>query len=145
MRPFLMTGLMIAMSCSGVRAQDVAKDSAATAPAHRDVLDAARAKAQQQLGKPVRFDLKQFQLSGDWAFVHAGMLDTNGQPISYAGTRFAEADSHGQKSSNYDALLHHAKGRWSVRVDSVGATDVPWTNWSHDYGAPAKLFDNDAH
>jgi hypothetical protein len=145
MRPFLIAGLMMAVAFGGVRAQDITNGTAATSPAHRSVLNAARAKAQQQLGKRVRFDIKQFQVIGDWAFLHAGMLDPNGQPISYAGTRFEDADRRGQKSSNYDALLKHEGGRWTVRVDSVGATDVPWTGWSHDYGAPAKLFDDTAH
>ncbi|HEV2678951.1 MAG TPA: hypothetical protein VGV14_00470 [Rhodanobacter sp.] len=145
MRPFLMAGLMMVMAFGGARAQDIVNGTAASSPAHRNVLNAARAKAQQQLGKRVRFDIKQCQVVGDWAFLHAGMLDPNGQPISYAGTRFEDADRRGQKSSNYDALLKHADGHWTVRVDSVGATDVPWTNWSHDYGAPAKLFDDTVH
>jgi hypothetical protein len=145
MRPFLIAGLMMAVAFGGARAQDLTNGTAASSPAHRSVLNAARAKAQQQLGKRVRFDIKQFQVIGEWAFLHAGMLDPNGQPISYAGTRFEDADRHGQKSSNYDALLKHESGRWTVRVDSVGATDVPWTGWSHDYGAPAKLFDDTAH
>lgn len=137
----LMAGLMSAVPGRVLHAQDIANGTIATSPAHRSVLNAARAKAQEQLGKRVRFDIRQFQVIGDWAFLHAGMLDPNGQPISYAGTRYADADQHGQKSSNYDALLQHTNGHWTVRVDSVGATDVPWTGWSHDYGAPAKLFE----
>ncbi len=118
-----------------------ASSSLADQRERRAVLDAARAHAQAQLReRPVRFLVKQWRRSGDWIFLHAAMQDPQGQPISYADTRYEAADRRGQKSADYDALLQRRPGRWYVRVDSIGATDVPWTNWGRDYGAPPELF-----
>lgn len=140
MRSTLPICLLIAVWLGDVQAQDRTQTPATPSAERRDVLDAARAQVQAQLGKPVRFEVKQLRRVDDWALLHAAMQDEHGQTISYAGTRYEAADRRGQKSASYDALLQRQHGRWTVRVDSIGATDVPWTNWSHGYGAPPALF-----
>jgi len=129
---------------SALHAQQRPDSSAVGASERKELLDAARASVQTQLHKPVRFAVKQLRQMAGWAFLHASLLDPNDRPISYADTAYATADRHGQKSGTYVALLRLEHGRWIVRVDRIGATDVPWTNWSRDYAAPAALFAGDA-
>ncbi|WP_426702932.1 hypothetical protein ACPPVV_08030 [Rhodanobacter sp. Col0626] len=139
MRPILLATLVIA-TLGQVHAQALLQTPSVQSPERRDVLDAARTKVQSQLGKPVRFKVEQLRLADSWAYLHATMQDAQGQAVSYTGTRYEEADRHGLKSAKYDALLRRVHGRWTVKVDSIGATDVPWTSWSRDHGAPSTLF-----
>lgn len=136
MRPILFAILLTVATPVGVHAQT----SSVASPDRQGILDAAHAKVQSQLGKPVRFKVETLRLADNWAFLHATMQDAHGQPVSYAGTRYEDADRHGMKSAKYDALLQRVHGQWTVSVDSIGATDVPWTSWSQEYGAPPAIF-----
>jgi hypothetical protein len=40
----------------------------------------------------------------------------------------------------FGALLHKQSGAWVVKDVAVGPTDVAWTGWDAQYGAPADLF-----
>jgi hypothetical protein len=116
--------------------------SPATGSAERTaILDAARQPAVNELGKPVQFVVKQIDVLDGWAFLHARMQSPGGQTIDYAGTRYAEADAHGHKSSSYAALLKRQGDAWNVVAYSVGPTDVAWIGWAQEYGAPAVLFE----
>lgn len=106
------------------------------------ILDAARKPAEQELGKPVVFVVKQLRQQGGWAFLRATLQGAGGQPWSYRGTRYREAAEHGLKSDDYVALLQQQHGSWVVRTYRVGPTDVAWVDWSQQYGAPATLFDS---
>lgn len=139
-RALLFAGLLFVTCGSALHAQQRADSPAIDTSERRELLDAARVSVQTQLHKPVRFAVKQLRQVDGWAFLHASLLDAHDRPISYADTPYAAADRQGQKSGSYDALLRLEHGRWTVRIDRIGATDVPWTNWSRDYAAPAALF-----
>ncbi|MBE1160898.1 hypothetical protein [Dyella acidiphila] len=141
MRPILLAILLVPAVTGEVCAQTAPPASAVASSERLGVLEVAGNSAQTQLGKPVHFEVQRLRVLGDWAFLHARMQGPNGQPISYAGTRYEDASRHGQKSANYDALLQRKQGQWSVQAEAIGATDVPWTDWSHRYGAPSSLFD----
>ncbi len=104
------------------------------------ILDAARVPATQELGKSIQFRVDQLNVLDGWAFVRAAMLDADGKPLSYTGTRYAEAAAHGMKSRSYVALLHAGSAGWNVVAHSVGPTDVAWEGWSREFAAPAALF-----
>jgi hypothetical protein len=142
MRPILLAALLATATMSAVCAQTAPPASATESSERQSVLDAARIQVQAQLGKPVRLEVQRLRLIDNWAFMHAKMKDPRGQPISYAGTRYEDASQRGQKSTSYDVLLQRKQGQWTVQVDSIGATDVPWTDWSSRYGAPSGLFDD---
>jgi len=116
--------------------------SPATGSAERvAILDAARKPVADELGKPVQFVVKQIDVQGSWAFLHARMQSPGGQTIDYADTRYADAAAHGHKSSSYAALLQRQGESWSVLAYSVGPTDVAWIGWAQQYGAPPALFE----
>lgn len=142
MRPILLAAILATAEISNVWAHGAPHAFAIESSERQSVLDAAGSRVQAQLGKPVRFEVERLQLLDNWAFMHAKMKDLGGQPISYAGTRYEDAARRGQKSSSYDVLLQRKQGHWTVQADSMGATDVPWTDWSSRYGAPPELFDD---
>lgn len=144
LHPLVFAGLLFVTGGSALHAQQQADSPAIGTSARKELLDAARTSVQTQLHKSVRFAVKQLRQADGWAFLHAALLDADNRPLSYAGTAYAAADRHGLKSGSYDALLRLEHGHWTVRVDRIGATDVPWTNWGRDYGAPATLFADDA-
>lgn len=106
----------------------------------REILDAARGTAMRDLGKPVRFVVKNLNAENEWAFLYARMVDPNGAPLSYEGTPFAEAAQHGLKSDSYAALLWKSERGWDVLIHVVGPTDVAWQGWGQKFGAPNALF-----
>ena len=103
------------------------------------LLDAARAPAQTELGKPVRFLVDALNVAGDWGFVLARMRDAQDGPFDYAGTPYAEAAAQGGQSQLYAALLQRQGGQWRVLRYSIGPTDPAWLGWT-GAGAPEALF-----
>ncbi|MGL6235731.1 MAG: hypothetical protein ACRC20_10335 [Segniliparus sp.] len=92
------------------------------------------------LGKLAKLALKGLHVSDDWAFVYGDIQEPNGQPVDYAGTRFAEAAANGGKSRKYAVLLQKAEGRWALVDSAIGPTGVAWQDWGDRYGAPAEIF-----
>jgi len=106
------------------------------------ILTLARGAIERQLGKPVTLDVRQLQALDDWVFLRAYMTGAHGESISYEGTAYADSAAAGGVSQTYVALLRRERGAWKTLVDRVGPTDVVWETWSHDYGAPAALFES---
>jgi hypothetical protein len=67
----------------------------------------------------------------------------DGQPFSFAGTTYAAAEAEGfiDGGGTTYALLRREAGVWTVKAFAVGPTDVPWTTWPEEYGAPPALMD----
>ena len=135
----LLFASVIGMSIS--EAQEKPHSPPAGSPERAAILDAARAPAERDLGKPVQFVVKQLEVLDAWAFVHARMQSPGGQAIDYAGTPYAEAAEHGLKSSSYAALLQRHGASWTAVTYSLGPTDVAWLGWAEQYGAPQALFE----
>jgi hypothetical protein len=133
---FLLLSLiaMNATSAQSVHTPEAGSQERAT------LLDAARAPLEKRLGRPVAFAVDQLDIAGDWAFLRAHMQGAGGRPLDFAGTPFQQAAEAGFMSRVYAALLQRQHGHWTIRAEAVGPTDVAWTNWAHDYGAPAALF-----
>lgn len=140
MRTALLAALLIGFGALGApsAAADPVPDSAEAdailQPALQDMAD--------QLGKPVRLQVKVLRTSGPWAFVKGYMTELNGSSIHYEGTPFAPAAEHGAKSPAYAGLFRHADGQpWSRVTSAIGPTDVAWLHWDTEYGAPADLIE----
>lgn len=106
-----------------------------------EVIAAALARIEADLGKPVKLEVRNLHRAGDWAFLDGQLQDTNGQPVDYSGTPFAEAAAHGGKSKRYDGLLKQTGPKWSILESAIGPTDVPWEGWKAKYPeAPAQIW-----
>lgn len=105
-----------------------------------ELLDAARAPVEAELGKKVRFRVHRLRRDGDWAFLWAQMQDLHGRPVDYAGTPRADAARQGFLSKDAAVLLRRRSGRWHPVTSVIGPTDVAWEGWATEYRAPASLF-----
>ncbi|ANO00861.1 PAS domain-containing protein [Mycobacteroides abscessus] len=106
-----------------------------------EVVASALARIEADLGKPVKLEVRNFHRAGDWAFLDGQLQDTNGQPVDYSGTPFAEAAANGGKSKRYDGLLKQTGPKWSILESAIGPTDVPWEGWKAKYPeAPAQIW-----
>lgn len=139
MRRILLSVLLSAITMTAISAQDVTIPAAGTAE-RKQLLDAVRVPLEQRLHQPVRFVVRQIKVSGAWAFLRASMQDADGRPINYVGTEFEGAAEEGMMSKEYVALLKRSGDAWTVQVDRVGPSDVAWTTWAQDYGAPEGIF-----
>jgi ketosteroid isomerase-like protein len=107
---------------------------------HSAAMDAARAEANQQLQKPLKFEHEKIKSSGDWAFVMAQLRTPENKPFDYAGTKLADAAKEGMVSTRFVALLRTTDGVWQIIDHRIGPTDVVWEEWAKKYGAPAEIF-----
>lgn len=139
MQRVFLSVLLSAITMTAISAQDVTIPAAGSAE-RKQLLEAVRAPLEQRMRQPVRFVVKQLKASGEWAFLRAAMQDADGRPISYAGTEFEGAADAGLMSKDYVALLKRNGAAWNVQVDRVGPSDVAWTTWAQDYGAPEAIF-----
>jgi hypothetical protein len=104
------------------------------------ILEAVRAEIAADLPRPVVFRVHRLGVAGGWAFLAATPQQPDGRPYDYRGTRYQAEIDDGLFDDNLFALLQRAHGRWRVRARIIGATDVPFEDWSEEYGAPAAIF-----
>jgi hypothetical protein len=67
-------------------------------------------------------------------------LRGTGAEVDYRGTEYQPLIDDGVFDDGFGALLHKQSGAWVVKEVAVGPTDVAWTGWDAQYGAPADLF-----
>lgn len=134
--------LLSATTMTATHAQGITTPAAGSAE-RKQLLDAVRAPLERKLGQPVKFVVKALKAGGDWAFLYAAMQGADGQPVNYVGTSYEGASDAGVMSKDYAALLQRSGTTWSVRAEAIGPTDVAWTNWAQEYGAPTAIFDVD--
>jgi len=142
MHRLILSVLLSASAMTATHAQDVTTPAAGSAE-RKQLLDTARGPLEKKLGQPIKFVVKSLKASGDWAFLYAAMQGSDGHPVNYVGTSFEQASEAGVMSKNYAALLQRSGATWGLRAEAIGPTDVAWTNWAQDYGAPAGIFDVD--
>lgn len=136
--------LLMGIAMTNANAQNAPHTPQPGSAERKAILDAARAPAEKDLDKPVRFVVDKLNVLDGWAFLSAEMRGDDGQPIRYAGTRYAEAAEQGFKSKRYAALLQREHDTWQVRAFRVGPTDLAWAGWDAEYGAPSKVLPESA-
>lgn len=105
------------------------------------ILDTWRAELKKPMhGKTFKFVVRNIKVQGDWAFVEAEVRNPKLGPMDWKGTDFALQASEGMMDQLSYALLTKKKNKWSVRVMSIGSTDVPWVEWPNEYKAPKAIF-----
>jgi hypothetical protein len=104
------------------------------------ILDAARAPVEAALDVPVLFKVSTLRSDGHWSFLTATPLGEDHEPIDYSQTQFADEVRDGVFEDRIHALLRKEPGEdWAVVELAIGATDAPFVDWPHRYGAPKAL------
>lgn len=104
------------------------------------LLDSLRSAVQKELKKPVIFKVEQLKVQGAWAFLRGAPLQPNGKKMNYRGTLYQEAIEQGMFDDWICALFQKRQGRWRTVTYALGATDVPYVDWSQKYQAPSAIF-----
>jgi len=104
------------------------------------ILDAVRKPVSKELGQRVIFVVSNLNVCGDWAFLEADPLASDGRPVDWSIGKYADAVADDACGGYVHALVVKKDGRWQVRQQVICATDVPWVSWPEYFGAPAALF-----
>ncbi len=110
---------------------------------YKAIVGAAATAATGELKQAVTLDTDVLNVSADWAFLIAQLVDANGVPFAYRGTPLEAAAAAGGVSRVYAGLLRAHDGHWRVVQQAIGPTDVTWEAWQTQFGAPAALFATD--
>lgn len=131
---FLICTAAVVFNCSTGFAQP--KQSAE----RKAILYALRTEVEKELKQSVTFKVDHLGVAKGWAFLTGMPQQKNGKSIDYSKTQYKDAVDAGAFDDGICALLAKAKGKWVVKVFVIGATDVPWTCWWKEFGAPKHIF-----
>jgi hypothetical protein len=109
-------------------------------PESKAILNALRVPVEQKLGQKVLFVVDGVTVQDGFAFVAGRPVQPSGADIDYAGTPYAEQVQAGAFDDAIYALVRWTGGSWKVLTYNIGATDVAWSPWAAEYGAPAAIF-----
>ncbi|HQU86568.1 MAG TPA: hypothetical protein PKY59_25780 [Pyrinomonadaceae bacterium] len=104
------------------------------------ILDALRVPVEKELKQKIVFNIENFNVSGNWAFISGNPQDSGGNQPNYKKTPYQEAIEAGMFDNNFFALLKKTGGKWKVVTHAIGCTDVCYVTWWKDYKAPKAIF-----
>lgn len=104
------------------------------------VLDAARQPVERDLGQAVMFEVRTLRVTPDWAFLNGIPLRSDGKPIDYDKSIYAQDAQDESFSGEVAVLLAQDKSGWRVVTYSIGFGDVVWDAWDEEFGAPDWLW-----
>ncbi|MGH3726563.1 MAG: hypothetical protein ACRDUS_20855 [Mycobacterium sp.] len=134
---FLLTLAMITSLLGACASQDPDAGSGD----RNEVVATVLARIEADLGKPVKFEVQTLNIADGWALVDGTLQDTNGQPVDYRGTKFAQEAANGTRSQRYNGLLKKTGPKWTILEHAIGPTDVRWTDWKPNYSdAPTQIW-----
>lgn len=102
-------------------------------PLRKAILDAVRPEADRELGAPVAFVAREFNVLRDWAFVALEAQRPGGRAIDPVLTPFALRNGEDALDMfdccHVEAVLKREPQGWRVLEAGVGTTDVWYTAW----------------
>lgn len=109
-------------------------------PLRKVLLDSLRPSIENDLGVDAQFVVDTLQVDGDWAFFAGTVQNTDGSPIDFSQTPYAEAEAEGMFGGpTVKAILSQQGKGWRVEAYSIGATDVVEAGWPDEFGVPCQL------
>ena len=130
---------LLAASVAGVGAQQKNNVNPGS-PERKQIADALRTVVEKELNKPVVFRIDALNVQDDWAFLRGVPLQKSGRRMDYRGTRYQAMIDAGTFDDWICALLRKERGSWRLVTHEIGATDVPFVDWSDRYQAPKGIF-----
>ena len=104
------------------------------------ILNALRVPVEKELKQKIVFNIENFNVQGNWAFLSGDPQDVDGNRPSYKNTPYQEAIEADMFDNNFFALLKKTGGKWKVVTHAIGCTDVCYVTWWKDYKAPKAIF-----
>jgi hypothetical protein len=132
----LIFGLLLTAGIYAQRAYTPEKGSAERTA----ILNVLRVPVEKELKQKIQFNINEFYVLGNWAFVSGDPQDMNGGRPNYAGTVYQEQVESDAFDNNFFALLKKTGKKWKVVTHAIGCTDVCYATWWKDYKAPKGVF-----
>ncbi|WP_072397063.1 hypothetical protein [Hyphomicrobium sp. CS1GBMeth3] len=105
----------------------------------KQLLDAARAVFERELGAPVEFVVTTLNVIDGWGNVKPQR--PGGAPIDWRRTKFADAFKDGIFEAEISLfLLQKTTDGWQLVEYAIGPTDVAWLPWREQRTLPYELF-----
>jgi hypothetical protein len=124
----------------------VLQTPASGSPLGKAILDALSVPVQKDLKQKVVFSPNKkdgLRVLGRWAYVYATLDQPDGKAVDYSKTQYQSFIDEGHFDDEINALLFNktlpggGEPAWTVRKYRIGCTDICWSTWSSDFGAPA--------
>lgn len=109
-------------------------------PERKAILDALRVPVERELKQKIVFNIENFNVLGNWAFLGGQPQTTEGERPDYRNTPYQEAVESDMFDNNFFALLKKTGGKWKVVTRAIGCTDVCYATWWKDHKAPKAIF-----
>ncbi len=92
----------------------------------------------ENIGQPVNLQPTTVNVRDEWAFIVGQPRQTNGAPIDWSTTSYAQRAADGVLDGDGQtyALLKNVNGAWEVLEYVVGPTDVAHIEWAGKHGVP---------
>lgn len=133
--PVVLTGLLLVAVALGQ------STPAAGSPERKALMDAIRVPIQRDIGQKVQFKVDWLKVQGNWAFLKGKPIQPGGSDIDYSRTKYAQEVKDGVFGYGVQCLFKKKGSKWTVAKYVLGASDVPYTMWWKEFGAPKKIFD----
>lgn len=93
------------------------------------------------IGQPVNLQPTTVNVRDEWAFIIGQPRQTNGAPIDWSTTSYAQRAADGVLDGDGQtfALLKNVNGAWQVLEYVVGPTDVAHIEWAGKHGVPPDI------
>ena len=106
------------------------------------ICDALRVPVIKEFGVRPIFVIQALNVLDGWAFLAGNLQREDGSPYNAEALHRARfGDDQIIDGDSVFGLLRKEKGRWRAVACSVGPTDVSYTPWAREHGAPQILFD----
>jgi hypothetical protein len=104
------------------------------------ILNALRVPVERELKQKIVFNVENFKVQGNWAFLSGDPQNSKGGRPNYKNTPYQKAIDADMFDNNFFALLKKTGGKWKVVTYAIGCTDVCYATWWKDYKAPKTIF-----
>jgi hypothetical protein len=109
-------------------------------PERKALMDALRSPVEAELKRNVVFKVNALKVQGDWAFMRGVPQLPNGAPMDYRASHYQAQINDGPFEDWICALWKRQGSRWRVVRYHIGATDVVYSGWDREFGAPSAIF-----
>lgn len=133
-------GLLAVLAFALTTAAQSVYTPAKGAPERAAILGALRVPVEKELKQKIVFQIDNFKIQGNWAFLNGAPQNANGGKPNYKGTKYQTAIDAGAFDNNFSALLKKTGGKWKVVAHAIGCTDVCYEGWAGEYKAPKAIF-----
>lgn len=132
--------LFMVLILAGAAFAQVAYTPEKGSPERKAILDALRIPVERELKQKIVFNIDNFKVLGNWAFVSGDPQTSEGGRPDYRDTPYQEAVDSDMFDNNFFALLKRTGGKWRVVTRAIGCTDVCYAGWWKDHKAPKAIF-----